>query len=138
RSAAMVLLAFVANLAAAQPPAMTDLESWTPRLLPGQDGVVFPLYAPPSDLDSLRVLVDVMESEGLGNGFDPGPALTEAARPALEYLAERRWPVVFYPPRYGEFQIQDSRAVLADGDEALLRLFEDAGAFTGLQLGEWG
>jgi hypothetical protein len=79
-----------------------------------------------------------MESEGLGNGFDPGPALTESTRPALEYLAERRWPVVFYPPRYGEFQIQGSRAVLADGDEALLRLFEDAGAFTGLQLGEWG
>lgn len=113
-------------------------DRWRPVLLPGQGGAVFTMYGAPSDLAGLEGLVSVMQATGLGNGFDPGPGLSVESAPVLNYLAELGWPVVFYPPHYGEFQIEGGRARLTDADEALLHAFDMAGTFTALQLGEWG
>jgi len=132
-----LLCALLSPIASAAPFELRS-DRMAPTLLPGQKDVVFTIYAPPSDLESLKALTEVMQREGLGNGFDPGPALAEAYRPAIEHIAGLGWATVFYPPRYGEFQIDGGRSRLEDSDEALLQIFDRAGVFTALQLGEWG
>jgi len=113
-------------------------DAWRVRLLPGQDDFVFTLYGCPGQLEPLKELVEVMRKEGLGNGFDPGPFGGASSKPLFEYLATVGWPVVCYPPAYGEFQVKEGRARLSDEDEAALRILDRAGVFNTLQLGEWG
>jgi hypothetical protein len=111
---------------------------WQVRLLPGHDEFTFTMYGCPNQLEPLKELVSVMREEGLGNGFDPGPFGGAASRTLFEYLATIGWPVVCYPPAYGEFQVKEGRARLSDRDEAALQVLDGAGLFSTLQLGEWG
>lgn len=104
------------------------------RLLPGADQFVFSLYGAPGDLTTVRQLVEVLRERNLGNGFDPGPG--PQSRPALDYLAVNRWPVVFYSG--GEMQIKGGRAVFGREEELALASMDRAGVFTAFQLGEWG
>ena len=108
------------------------------RLLPGHDEFVFTMYGCPGRLEPLKELVGVMQKEGLGNGFDPGPFGGAASKPLFEYLATVGWPIVCYPPAYGEFQVKEGRSRLSDQDEAALQILDQAGVFNTLQLGEWG
>ncbi len=107
-----------------------------PRLLPGQQGVVFTLYGAPGELDKVRQLVAVMREEHLGNGFDPGPGPHPDMKPVFEYLATVGWPVVCYPG--GDMQIVGGRGPLGRENEAVLEAMDRSGVFTAVQLGEWG
>jgi len=111
---------------------------WQCRLLPGCDRFTFTIYGCPGQLESLRELVSVMQDRGLGNGFDPGPFGTAASRPLFEYLVTVGWPIISYPPAYGEFQVKEGRSILSDQDEEALQVLDRAGLFNALQLGEWG
>lgn len=111
---------------------------WQVRLLPGHNEFVFTMYGCPGQLEPLKELVGVMQEKGLGNGFDPGPFGGAASKPLFEYLATVGWPIVCYPPAYGEFQVKEGRSRLSDQDEAALRILDRAGVFNTLQLGEWG
>jgi hypothetical protein len=106
------------------------------RLLPGAGQFVFSLYGVPGDLATVRQLVAVLRERQLGNGFDPGPGPGPQSRPVLDFLAENRWPVVFYSG--GEMQIKGGRAVFGREEEASLAALDRAGVFTAYQLGEWG
>jgi hypothetical protein len=106
------------------------------RLLPGVDQFVFSLYGASGDLATVRQLVEVLRERQLANGFDPGPGPGPATRPVLDYLAEQRWPVVFYSG--GEMQIKGGRAVFGRDAESSLLAMDRAGVFAALQLGEWG
>lgn len=106
------------------------------RLLPGQDGVVFPMYGAPGELDMFRELVEVMRKEGLGNGFDPGPGPYPSAQPVINYISEIGWPLVVYPG--GDMQIKGGRGPLGKENAAVLEVMERAGVFNAVQLGEWG
>lgn len=110
---------------------------WAPILLPGQDGFVFTMYSCPGDLEGLRELVEVMKTEGLGNGFDPGPPAYAAAAEAFDYIAAQGWPVIAYPAA-PDMQVIDGLNVLKDEDEAVFQRFDAQGEFMGIQLGEWG
>lgn len=111
---------------------------WQLRLLPGHDRFTFTMYGCPGQLESLKALVGVMQEKGLGNGFDPGPFGGATSKPLFEYLATVGWPVVCYPPAYGEFQVKEGRSRLSDADEEALHILDRAGLFNTLQLGEWG
>jgi hypothetical protein len=50
------------------------------------------MYGAPSDSNSLRRVVRLMQEKDLGNGFDPGPAARAGNRPAFDYLASVGWP----------------------------------------------
>ena len=106
------------------------------RLLPGSDSFNFSLYGAPGDLETVRQLVEVMKSRGLGNAFDPGPGPHPHSRAALDFLASQRWPVVFYSG--GEMQIKGGRALFGREEESALESMDRAGVFTAFQLGEWG
>lgn len=106
------------------------------RLLPGMDQFVFTLYGVPADLDTVRQLLEVMHTHGLGNGFDPGPGPGARSRPILDLLATNRWPTVFYSG--AEMQIQGGRAVFGPEEESALASMDRAGIFCAFQLGEWG
>lgn len=108
-----------------------------PILLPGQDAFVFTMYSCPGDLKGLKELVNVMQAEGLGNGFDPGPPSYAAAGEAFDFIATLGWPVVAYPAA-PDMQVIDGLNVLKDEDEAVLQRFDAGGGFLAIQLGEWG
>jgi hypothetical protein len=110
---------------------------WKPCLLPGQRGFVFSMYGTPGDRDGLRKLVEVMRSQKLGNGFDPGPAARASSKPLFDYLATVGWPVMAYPG-CADMQIKGGDCVLKGEDEAALAEMDRAGVFTAVQLGEWG
>jgi hypothetical protein len=110
---------------------------WKNILLPGQDEFVFTLYGPTSDPEQLQSLIDFMSRESLGNGFDPGPTSRATSRRAFEVIADAGWPVICYPG-YGDFQTKEGSARLTEADEAAIRVLDDAGVFSGIQLGEWG
>jgi hypothetical protein len=55
------------------------------------------MYGAPSELNSLRRVVTIMQEKDLGDGFDPGPAARAINRPVFDYLANIGWPVVAYP-----------------------------------------
>ncbi|MCL4790350.1 MAG: hypothetical protein KJ070_26800, partial [Verrucomicrobia bacterium] len=107
------------------------------RLLPGHRDVVFTMYGTPGDLDSLKRLVAVMREQGLGNGFDPGPAPRPSTKPLFDFLATVGWPVVCYPG-CADMQINGGRCVLTREDETALVAMDKADVFTAVQLGEWG
>jgi hypothetical protein len=111
---------------------------WQIQLLPGHNEFVFSMYGCPSELEPLKELIEVMKEKGLGNGFDPGPFGSSKSKPLFEYLATVGWPIISYPPYYGEFQVKDGRARLTDQDEEALQILDKAGVFNALQLGEWG
>ena len=104
-------------------------------LTPSSD-FVFSLYGAPGDLATVRQLVDVMRSRGLGNGFDPGPGAHAGMRPVFDYLASQRWPVVLYSG--GEMQIRGGRAVFGSEHQSTLAPMFAADVFAAYQLGEWG
>ena len=109
-----------------------------PRLLPGQRTFVFTLYGCPNKVEPLKEVVAAMRDKHLGNGFDPGPAAVASSRPLLEYLATVGWPVICYPPDGGRMQVKGGTSVLNNADEETLRVLDQAGVFTAIQLGEWG
>lgn len=111
---------------------------WRVQLLPGHNEFVFSMYGCPDQLEPLKSLIEVMREEGLGNGFDPGPFGSAKSKPLFEYLSTVGWPIVSYPPYYGEFQVKYGRARLSDEDEQALQILDKAGIFNALQLGEWG
>jgi hypothetical protein len=106
------------------------------RLLPGQRDFVFTMYGAPSELNSLRRLVTLMQQQNLGNGFDPGPAARAVNKPSFDYLATIGWPVMAYPG-CADMQIKGGCA-LGPEDEAALTALDRAGIFNAVQLGEWG
>jgi hypothetical protein len=79
-----------------------------------------------------------MKAEHLGNGFDPGPFAVADHAALYRYFARINWPVVGYPPYYGEFQVKHGRAQLTDADEAMLQVMDTTNTFQAIQLGEWG
>lgn len=109
---------------------------WPPVLLPGQRQCVFTMYGAPSQSDSLRRVVALMQEKDLGNGFDPGPAARAANKPIFDYLATVGWPVIAYPG-CADMQVKGGCA-LGPEDEAALASLDQAGIFTAVQLGEWG
>jgi hypothetical protein len=109
---------------------------WQPVLLPGQQHFVFTMYGAPSDSNSLRHVVRLMQEKDLGNGFDPGPAARAGNRPAFEYLASVGWPVMAYPG-CADMQVNGGCA-LGPEDLAALSLLDQAEIFNAVQLGEWG
>src|SRR5579862_9569585 len=110
---------------------------WKPCLLPGQRGFVFTMYGAPGDVDGLRQLVGVMQSQKLGNGFDPGPAARASAKLLFDYLATVGWPVMAYPG-CADMQIKGGDCILKNDDQAALAEMDQAGVFNAVQLGEWG
>ncbi len=106
------------------------------RLLPGMNEFVFSLYGAPGDLGAVQSLIGVLREGGLANGFDPGPGPGAHARPVFDFLASNRWPVVFYSG--GEMQIKGGRSVFGREQESVLQSMDQAGVFTGYQIGEWG
>lgn len=113
-------------------------KAWVPRLLPGQETLVFSFYGAPADPAELATLTEVLQRERLANGFDLAPAPHIEAAPTFRFLVQQRWPVVSLPPFYGEFQVAGSRSRLDDAQEGLLATLDQAGVFNALQLGEWG
>ncbi len=109
-----------------------------PRLLPGQTNVAFTLYGCPDRLDDLKSLVEVLRATHLANGFDPGPAAVAGSRPLFAYLASVGWPIICYPPDGGRMQVKGGTSVLQNADEETLRVLDQAGVFSAIQLGEWG
>lgn len=109
---------------------------WRLNPLPGQPEFVFTLYGAPTDLDSLRRVVALMQELHLGNGFDPGPAARPVNKPAFDYLATIGWPVIAYPG-CSDMQI-DGGCTLGPDDAAALAALDRAGIFNAVQLGEWG
>ena len=105
-------------------------------VLPGQRGFVFSIYGAPGEADKLHQLVDVMRTEKLGNGFDPGPGPNQNTKPIFDTLAQVGWPVVFYSG--GEMQIKGGRSVFGREQETALAAMDRAGIFTAYQIGEWG
>jgi hypothetical protein len=105
--------------------------------LPGHPDIVFTMYGTPGELGALKQLVAVMKENGLGNGFDPGPTPGSNTRAMFEYLAEIGWPVMCYPG-CADMQIKGGRCVLGPENAAALEPMDRAGAFTAVQLGEWG
>jgi len=106
------------------------------QLLPGQSNFVFSMYGVPGDLNGLKQLAEVMRRQNLGNGFDPGPGPQPGSKPSFEFVATLGWPVMCYSG--GEMQIKGGRAVFGHENELALEPMDRAGAFTALQLGEWG
>lgn len=119
-------------------PAFTTLSenAQQVRLLPGQRDFVFSLYGAPAEPDKVHQLVDVMRTQRLGNGFDPGPGPGASTKPIFDYLAQVGWPVVFYSG--GEMQIKGGRSVMGREQEVALAAMDRAGIFTAYQIGEWG
>src|SRR5690606_25818238 len=115
----------------ADAPAPSSLPN--PILLPGHGEFVFTMYNCPGDLKSLKELVDVMQTEGLGNGFDPGPPSYAQAAEAFDYIATLGWPVVAYPAA-PDMQVVDGTNILKDEDEAMLQRFDAGGGFLAIQL----
>ena len=111
--------------------------SFQVRALPGQPGFVFTIYGAPAELEPLKQLVQVMQDQHLGNGFDPGPTPNAASKPIFDYLATVGWPVMCYPG-CADMQIKGGRCVLGPENEAALAAMDRAGVFTAVQLGEWG
>jgi hypothetical protein len=107
------------------------------RTLPGHPEFVFTMYGTPGDLDQLKQLVNVMNEQRLGNGFDPGPAARAGSKPLFDYLATVGWPVVAYPG-CADMQIQGGRCVLTTDDRAALAGLDQSRTFNAVQLGEWG
>src|SRR5690348_11907039 len=101
---------------------------WPPVLLPGQRQCVFTMYGAPSQIDSLRRVVALMQEKDLGNGFDPGPAARAANKPIFDYLATVGWPVIAYPG-CADMQVKGGCA-LGPEDEAALASLDQAGIFT--------
>jgi hypothetical protein len=126
-----VPLALLLSLSAAATPPEA------PILLPGQDEFVFTMYSCPGDLKGLQELVGVMQAQKLGNGFDPGPPSGAAASASFDFLATLGWPVVAYPAA-PDMQVIDGTNILTDEDEAMFQRFDAGGAFSAIQLGEWG
>ena len=117
-------------------PALPDVPSaFEPRLLPGQKGVVFAMYSQPGNPEKLDQLIASMRQNSLGNGFDPGPAVYPHNQTLFEAIATAGWPSFSVPGP--EMQIRGGRSVLGAEQAALLRPFEKAGVFYGIQLGEW-
>lgn len=131
-------LGLVGTAGMAAEPSRFRADLTPPRLLPGQREFAFTLYGCPDNVAQLKEVVAVMRERGLGNGFDPGPAAVAASRPLLEYLATVGWPVVCYPPDGGRMQVKGSTSILSSADEEALRVMDQAGVFTAIQLGEWG
>jgi hypothetical protein len=111
--------------------------SFQVKPLPGQSAFVFTLYGAPGELEQLKQLVQVMQEQHLGNGFDPGPTPNPASKSIFDYLATVSWPVMCYPG-CADMQIKGGRCVLGPENEAALAATDRAGVFTALQLGEWG
>jgi hypothetical protein len=111
--------------------------SFQVKPLPGQSAFVFTLYGAPAELEPLKQLVQVMQGQHLGNGFDPGPTPNPASKPIFDYLATVGWPVMCYPG-CADMQIKGGRCVLGPENEAALAAMDRAGVFTAVQLGEWG
>ena len=111
--------------------------SFQVKPLPGQSAFVFTIYGAPGELEPLKQLVQVMQEQHLGNGFDPGPTPNPASKPIFDYLATVGWPVMCYPG-CADMQIKGGRCVLGPENEAALAATDRAGVFTAVQLGEWG
>ena len=94
------------------------------------------MYGTPGELGSLKQLVQVMQEQSLGNGFDPAPTPNRNTKPIFDYLAGMRWPVLCYPG-CADMQVQGGRCVLGPENEAALATWI-ARAFSAVQLGEWG
>lgn len=94
------------------------------------------MYGAPSELNSLRRVVTLMQQHNLGNGFDPGPAARGVNKPSFDYLATIGWPVMAYPGCV-DMQIKGGCA-LGPEDAAALAPLDRAGIFNAVQLGEWG
>jgi hypothetical protein len=109
---------------------------WRPVLLPEQREFAFTMYGAPSDLNSLRRVVTIMQEKDLGNGFDPGPAARAVNKTVFDYLASVSWPVIAYPG-CADMQVKGGCALGADDERALSALAQ-AGIFYAVQLGEWG
>jgi hypothetical protein len=105
--------------------------------LPGQRAVVFTMYGTSGELETLKQLVQVMRDQHLGNGFDPGPTPAPATKPVFDYLATVGWPVMCYPG-CADMQIKGGRCVLGPQNAEALAAMDQTGAFTAVQLGEWG
>ncbi len=130
-----ILALILTALAQTAPPTLP--EAWDPILIPGQSDVVFTMYSCPGDLEGLKELVDVMQREKLGNGFDPGPAAHANSADMFAYLSTLGWSLISYPG-YPNFQLEESECVFTDADEAVFQHFEKSGSFFAVQLGEWG
>ena len=111
--------------------------SFQVKQVPGQSAFVFTIYGAPGELELLKQLVQVMQDQHLGNGFDPGPTPNPATKPVFDYLATVGWPVMCYPG-CADMQIKGGRCVLGPENEAALAAMDRAGVFTAVQLGEWG
>jgi hypothetical protein len=107
------------------------------RPLPGHPAFVFTMYDVPEGLTPLKQLVGVMQSQHLGNGFDPGPTPRPEHKPEYDYLAGIGWPATCYPG-CADMQVEGGRCVLGPQNEAVLASMDRAGVFTAVQLGEWG
>ena len=107
------------------------------RMLTGQRDFTFTMYGCPSQLDLVQQLVETMQREHLGNGFDPGPGVGLANRPAYEYFRDIRWPVVGYA-QTSDHQVKEGTCRLSAEQDAVLRVLDDAGVFAATQIGEWG
>ena len=84
------------------PPGQVDFTrpipaSFQVKPLPGQSAFVLTLYGAPGELEPLKQLVQVIQGQHLGNGFDPGPTPNPASKPIFDYLATVGWPVMCYP-----------------------------------------
>lgn len=109
-----------------------------PRLLPGSTNVQFSIYGGPSEPRELDAFLAALERHGLADAMDPGPSASAGSRAAFEVLARRRWPVILYPPDGGRMQLEGGTSLLSADDEAAVRVLDNAGVFTAIQLGEWG
>lgn len=70
--------------------------------------------------------------KGLGNAFDPGPAIGGSYQaPLYQYLAGQGYPSIAWsvPFRTGAISLDDQN---------LLKILDAAGLFTSVQFGEWG
>jgi len=119
-------------------PSFQDLSRRSSRVrdLTESGDFIFSLYGSPGELVTVRQLVETMRTQGLGNGFDPGPGAHPDSKPVFEFLAKNRWPVVLYSG--GEMQIQGGRAVFGRAHAEVLAPMEVADVFYAYQLGEWG
>ncbi len=106
------------------------------RLLPGTNHFTYTMYGAPGEPGPLHAMMDEMNRDHLGNGFDPVGGTPQTAGPISELLAQAGWPAVFYSG--GEMQIKGGRAVFGDDSLKALAPLRSKGLFSPVQLGEWG
>jgi hypothetical protein len=88
-------------------------------------------YGSDSGYQPLAAFMQTNAPKGMGNAFDPGPALASYNTASWQWLASNGYPSIAYTPIWLTNAINSTAL-------NLLNIMNNAGLFTSVQFGEWG